>query len=86
MPPLLNQSPSQPSLPVDAANATESPPPGVWEDESEASCLASIGNLPGENLMAVDDNILGVYQDWLHKNTGTHLDGRIKEDGKWQEG
>ena len=28
--------------------------------------------------------ILGVYQDWMHQNTGEHLDGGIPEDGKWQ--
>ena len=34
--------------------------------------------------MAVDDNILGVYQDWLHKNPGDYLDEGITEDSKWK--
>ena len=35
--------------------------------------------------MAADDTISIVYQDWVHQNPGTHLDGGIEEDGKWQK-
>ena len=28
---------------------------------------------------------LWVYQDWVHQNNGNHMDGEIKEDGKWQD-
>ena len=45
----------------------------------------SVGDLPGKSLTDADDNILGVYQDWVHQNPGTHLDGKIEEDSKWQE-
>ena len=44
-----------------------------------------MGDLPGEILTAADDKIFGVYQDWVHKNPRTHLDGGIEEDGKWQD-
>ena len=26
----------------------------------------------------------GVYQHWVHQNTGNHIDAIITEDGKWQ--
>ena len=52
---------------------------------SDASRQASVGNPPVGNLMDTDDNILGVYQDLVHQNPGTHLDGGIEEDRKWQE-
>ena len=52
---------------------------------SDAACVASVGNLPGESLADADDNILGVYQDLLHHNTEMHMDGGIEEDIKWQE-
>ena len=52
---------------------------------SDAACLVSVGDLPGKSLTDADDNILGVYQDWVHQNPGTHLDGKIEEDSKWQE-
>ena len=44
-----------------------------------------MGNLLGESLMSAYDKIFGVYQDWVHHNPGTHVDGGIEEDGKWQE-
>ena len=25
-----------------------------------------------------------VYEDWVHANPGTHLDGGIKNDAEWQ--
>ena len=70
---------------VDAPDALDSPPLGVQEDVSDAACLASMGNLPGESLIAANDNIFGVFQDWVHQNPRIHLDGRIEEDGRWQE-
>ena len=34
--------------------------------------------------MNSSDEMFGVYQGWVHQNTGIHLDVRIDEDGKWQ--
>ena len=34
--------------------------------------------------MAAANTFFGLYQDWVHNNHGTHLDGRVDEDGKWQ--
>ena len=83
--PILNQLTSQNSPPIDAPDALDSPPPGVQEDASDTCCLESVDNLPGESLTAIDGKIFGIYQDWFHQNTLTHLYGRIEEDGKWQE-
>ena len=44
----------------------------------------SVGDLPGERLAAATDNLFGVYQDWLHQNPGTHMDGGIEEGGNFQ--
>ena len=52
---------------------------------SDAACLASGGDLPNESLADADDNILGVYQDWVQQNLGKNLDDGIEEDSKWQE-
>ena len=39
---------------------------------------------PGYNPTPEELRIQEVYGDWVHSNPGTHLDGRIKDDGKWQ--
>ena len=52
---------------------------------SDASCLENVGDLPGKNLTNADDNILRVYQYWVHQDPGTHLDSGIEEDSKWQD-
>ena len=83
--PLLTQTPSQYPPPVDAPDAPDSPPPGAQEDASDSACLVSVANLPGERLMATDDNIFSFYQDWVHQNPGTYMDGGVEDDGKWQE-
>ena len=59
-PPLLNQSLSQYSPPIDSPDAPDSPPPGVCKDVSDTAFLASVGDLPGDRLTYIDDNILGV--------------------------
>ena len=62
----------------------ETPPPRLHVDASDTYCLASKGELPGVCLMAADNALFGIYQDWVHQNTDIHLDGGIDEDGKWQ--
>ena len=39
---------------------------------------------PKVHLKAAANELFGVYQDWVHQNNGTHLDGGITEGGKWQ--
>ena len=58
--------------------------PRLHVDTSATAHLVSEGDLPGVRLTAADDALFGVYQDWLHQNTGIHTDGVIDEDGKWK--
>ena len=82
---------TQPSLPhsplIDGSVASEPPPlplrPRV--DAVDAAHLLSTANHPEVCLKAADDALFSVYQDWVHQNTGTHLDDVINEDGKWQD-
>ena len=73
-----------------------SPPVDVPEDlyfPLTCSCSVAITsarlqrkrNLNTFRLTAAGNALFGVYQDWLHQNTGTHLDGGIGEDGNGQE-
>ena len=66
-------------------NTPDSSPIGIQEDVSDTTGLASMGNLPRKILMTANDMIFGVYQDWVHQNPRTHMDGGIEEGGKWQE-
>ena len=43
------------------------------------------GYLPDVRLFGASYMLYGVYQDWVHKNTGYHLDGGIAKDSKWKE-
>ena len=29
--------------------------------------------------------LFNINQGWVHQNPGTHLDGGIEEDGKWEK-
>ena len=42
-------------------------------------------NLPDYTTTPVDDLLDSVYRDHLHQNDGSHLNGGIPTDGKWQE-
>jgi hypothetical protein len=54
------------------------------EQESEATTMP-IGDLPGATIHDADRNLLGVYDDYIHQDDRTHLDGGIKDDAVWQE-
>ena len=58
--------------------------PRLCIEVSAAALLVSEGDLPGVRLMAANDALFGVYQDWVHQIPGIHLDGGINEGGKWQ--
>ena len=77
MTPLPTQSPYKYPPLVETSDAMDSLNPGTQRDASVATLLASVGYLPRERLTAGDDNIFGVYQDWVHQNPGTHLGGGI---------
>ena len=38
-----------------------------------------VGDLPREITTAADDKIFSIYQDWVHQNIETHLDGGMKK-------
>ena len=40
--------------------------------------------VPGYTPTPEDLRLWEVYGDWVHQNPGTHLDGGISEDGRWQ--
>ena len=42
------------------------------------------GDEPGYNLTPEDLRLREVYVEWVHANPGTHLDGGISDDAKWQ--
>ena len=39
---------------------------------------------PGYTLTSEHLCLWEVYGDWVHGNPGTHIDGGITDDGKWQ--
>ena len=83
--PLLTQPPYQFLTPVHAPDAPDSPLLGPYQEAINTDRLASEVDLDGDCLMSPNNNFPGVYQDWIHQNSGTHLDGGIDENGKWQE-
>ena len=50
---------------------------------SATTRLESTADTPRVYLMAADNYLFSVYQDWMQQNTGTHLDGCINYDCKW---
>ena len=77
MTPLLTQYPYKYPPPVDAPDAPDSPFLGAQENLSDAAYLVSVVIIPGERLIAANDNIIGVYQNCVQRNPITRLDGRI---------
>ena len=53
-------------------------------EASNTSLQGQEGDLPDFCLLGADYMLYGVYQDWVHQNTGYHLDGGISEDSKWK--
>jgi hypothetical protein len=73
----------------DADETVPTPPsqsvtPGEEEDQ-EPSTTMPIGDLPGVTVTEADRKLMEVYDDYIHQNDGTHLDGGIKDDAMWQE-
>ena len=56
----------------------------LWKGLCHAPTLRTV-DLPKVCLKGSGNALYGVYQDWVHQNPGNHLDGGIKEDGKWQD-
>ena len=51
---------------------------------SASDRLAIKSDLNEACLTADDDVLFGIYQDWVHQNPGTHLDGGLEDNVKWQ--
>ena len=52
---------------------------------SAATHLAREGKITGVFLTAATDTLFGLYQDWVHQNTGIYLDVAINEDGNLKD-
>ena len=64
--------------------ATDEPLPHPYVEDSNATHLSRMEDLPEVRLKGSDDEIYGVYRHWVHQDPGNNLDGGIKEDGKWK--
>ena len=67
---------------VDTPEDPASPPSRTRSYTSATVRLVSESYIKGIRLTSAGNTIFGVYQDWVHQNPGTHLDGGIDEDGK----
>ena len=81
-PPLLTQTSPPKSPQVDALEDLFSPLPFTRTDANSSAHLAIKSDLDGICLTGADGELFGVYHDWVHQNSNTHLDGEIDEDGK----
>ena len=82
---LSTQSIPQYLSPVENLDAPYSHTPFSLKEASDAVRLVSECNLPRDILTAAKYKLFGVYQDLVHQNPVTHLDGGIEEDDKWQK-
>ena len=83
--PPVNTQPYPTYSPLEEALATPSaPPPHPRVEAGDTALQVRKGDLPDVRLPGADYMIYGVYQDWVHQNTGDHLDGGIAEDSKWE--
>ena len=78
--PPVNTQPYLPhSPPEDTSVASSKPPPCPRVEAGDAAFQARERNLPDVRLLGADYMLYGVYQDWVHQNSGDHLDGGIVE-------
>ena len=81
----VKTQPSPPNSPLEDASVASAAPLSHPDVEAGNSALqAREGDLPGVCLLGNEYMLYGVYHDWVHKNSGHHLDGGIAEDSKWQ--
>ena len=78
----------QPSLPnsplKDASVATDEPSPRPYVEDSDTTRLSITEDLSEVRFRGAYGEIYGVYQNWVHQDSGNNMDGGIKEDGKWK--
>ena len=77
--------PSLPHSPLeDTLVALEEPPAYPRVGDGYAALQACMGDLTDVLLLGADNMLFGGYQDWVHQNSGDHLDSGITEYGKCQ--
>ena len=83
--PLLGTQPSSLHSPLtDALVSPDRPPPRPRVEDRDSVHLARAADLPDSHLKVAINMLYRVYRDWVHKNTGNHMDGGIKEDSNCQ--
>ena len=74
--PLFNTQPSPPhSTPEDTSVASITPPMHPCIEAGDAALQEQEVNLLDVRLLGANYMLYGVYQDWVHQNSGDHLDG-----------
>ena len=83
-PPVLTQPYSPHSSLEDASVSPAAPSPHPRVDDGNDALQVKGGDIPEICLLVANYMIYGVYQDWVHQNSGDHLYGSIAEESKWQ--
>ena len=82
--PLIGTQASSLNSPLtDTSVAPDETLPRPHVEAGDSAVLAGTGDLLDVRLLVADNMLFGVYQDWVHKNSGNNLYGGITEDGKW---
>ena len=70
--------PSLPQSPLTYASiATDEPLTRPLVEAGNDSQIAYMADHPKVHPKAANDALFGIYQDWVHQNTGNHLDSGI---------
>ena len=83
-PPVSTQTSLPQSPPEEILVASAKPLQRPHVEDGDAALQDRNGDLPYVRLLGADYMLYSVYQDWVHQNTGDHLDGGIMEEIKWQ--
>ena len=71
--------PSLPNSPLTYASVdTDEPTPCPCVEDSDTNHLASMEDPPEVHLRGADNELYGVYQDWMHQDPGNNPDVGIK--------
>jgi hypothetical protein len=71
--------------PSNSREPTDSTGAQVQQDRTkEQEELRSEGDLPAATILELDQMLDDVYEDHVHQNPGTHLDGDITDNKLWQ--
>ena len=82
--PLGTQPSSLYSPLIDTLVAPADPLPRLHIENRDTAILGRMVDPPNVRRLGADGMLFGVYHNWVHQNTGNHMDDGITEDGKWQ--